>query len=225
MLRQVLVLVAGVVLAGCQIESRAAMTVNSIRATGSSGATTPVIVDIAVQYPNRNFCTDYWKRTQEVLRKQFGEARFVECKRVGRKEFGYYKIPTQLVRTPADGSAREQVLGGKIAAFGVYDDPRKGGGFVVGGIIRQWKFQDLKKAIEALYKLPEQRVLFQVRLLNDSGAPVGLKMDRVILNGTPVTQPSQVTLQPGKSVLVAFSPEKLAAIRRQGFELLFTVLK
>ena len=105
MLRFTFVLLAGLVVAGCQLETRAVLKASQVRATASGAGSTTVVVDVAVQYPNRNFCNDYWERTVEVLRKQFAQARYIECKRVGGKSFGIYKVPTQIVKTPADGSA------------------------------------------------------------------------------------------------------------------------
>ncbi len=109
-----------------------------------------------------------------------------------------------------------------MAAFGVYDDPREGGGFVVGGIIRHWKFQDLKKALEKLYRLPEQSVRFELLLQNDTGSPMTFDVERVKVNRIPVDAKQSFTLQSGKSIGIEFSGNKLAMIRRRGWELLFT---
>ncbi len=213
---------AAIAVAGCQLETRAVLKASQVRATASGAGPAPVVVDVAVQFPNSNFCGDYRERTVEVLRKQFAQARYVECKRVGGKNFGYYQVPSQIVKTPADGTAAAEVLGNKIAAFGVYDDPREGGGYVVGGIIRHWKFQDLKKALEKLYRLPEQTVRFELLLQNDTGMPVTLDVERVKVNRVPVDGRQSFTLQSGKSLGIEFSADKLATIRRRGWELLFT---
>lgn len=222
MLRIGLVLVAGLIMTGCQLETRAVLKASQVRATATGAGATPVVVDVAVQYPNKIYCTNHWERTVEVLRKQFAQARYIECKRVGGKEFGIYKVPTQVVKTPADGTAAEKVLGNKMAAFGVYDDPREGGGFVVGGIIRHWKFQDLKKALEKLYRLPEQSIRFELLLQNDTGAPMTFDVERVKVNRIPVDAKQSFTLQAGKSIGIEFSGDKLAVIRRRGWDLLFT---
>ena len=222
MLKNVFVILAFFVLAGCQLETRAVLKTSQVKATATGSGASPVVVDVAVQYPNDNFCGDYRERTIEVLRKQFAQARYIECKRSGGKSFGIYQIPTQIVKSPADGTAAAEVLGDKLAAFGVYDDPRKDGGYVVGGLIRHWKFQDLKKALEKLYNLPEQSVRFELRLHNDMGSAVTVDVERVTVNAIPVAAKQSFTLQPGKSIGIEFSGDKLATIRRRGWDLLFT---
>lgn len=222
MLRFALVLLAGVVVMGCQLETHAVLKASQVRATATGAGASPVVVDVAVQYANDNFCGDYRERTIEVLRKQFAQARYIECKRVGGKSFGIYQVPTQLVKTPADGTAAAQVLEDKMAAFGVYEDPREDGGYVVGGIIRHWKFQDLKKALEKLYGLPEQSLRFELLLQNDTGAPLKFDAERVVVNRIPVNEKRGFALQSGKSIGIEFSSDKLATIRRRGWELLFT---
>jgi hypothetical protein len=225
MFRFALVLLIGLTMAGCQLETRAVLKASQVRATATGAGESPLVVDVAVQYANANFCGDYRDRTIEVLRKQFAQARYIECKRVSGKSFGIYQVPTQLVKSPADGSAAAQVLGDKMAAFGVYDDPREGGGYVVGGIIRHWKFQDLKKALEKLYKLPEQSLRFELLLQNDTGTPLAVDVERVKVNRVAVDAKKSITLQPGTSIGIEFSSDKLNTIRRRGWELLFTQQK
>jgi hypothetical protein len=225
MLRIAFLLLAALGIASCQLETRAVLTASQVRATATGAGPTSVMVDVAVQYPNLNFCGDYRDRTIEILRKQFVQARYIECKRVSGRSFGIYQVPTQLVRTPADGTAADDVLGNKLAAFGVYDDPREGGGFVVGGIIRHWKFQDLKKALEKLYKLPEQSLRFELLLQNDTGAPLTIDIERVTVNRVAISAKKQILVKPGTSIGIEFSSDKLATVRRRGWELLFVQQK
>lgn len=225
MLRYCVIVFASLLVSGCQIESRATITVAQIRAAGATGVTSPVPIDIAVQFPTEYFCGNYKDKTLEVLRSQFGAATFVECKRVQKKNFGYYRITTQLVKTPADGTFKEQILGGKIAGFGVYDNPRKGGGYVVGGLIRNWKFQDIKKALEKIYKLPTQQVNFEALLRNETSQPVEIEVDRMTVNRELVSGKSKFMLQAGRSIVLGFSADKISRIRRNGGELMFSITK
>ena len=70
--------------------------------------------------------------------------------------------------------------------------------------------------------MPREMLRFEMLLQNDTGKPLELDVERVRVDGIPVDAKQSFTLQAGRSIGIEFSHDKLAYIRRRGWDLLFT---
>ena len=219
------IILLSLVLAGCQVEGRATIKMSDVMKAIQSGQSDDVIVDAAAVWPSRRFCQNYRDRTKEFLRKQFSQIAFVKCARVENGHAGYYKIRTHLIRTDAQPGEGKRILGSDLFAWGVYPDPRKGGGYQVGGVIDYWKTQDLKKYVEEEFRLGDQAIIFNVLLRNDIGRNVTVRTEGVAINGVPQPGNQKTVLAAGNSLLISLLPEKRAWVKRNGYAVFFTIDK
>ncbi len=224
-MRILAIVLLSLLLAGCQVEGRATIKVSDIAKAIQTGQSDDVIVDAAAVWPSKRFCNSYRDRTKKFLREQFSQITFVKCARVENGHAGYYKIRTYLIRTDAEPGEGKRILGSDLFAWGVYPDPRKGGGYMVGGVIDYWKTQDLKKHVEEEYRLGDQAIVFNVLLRNDIGRNVTVNTEGVAINGVPEPGKQKTVLAAGKSLLISLLPEKREWVKRNGYAIFFTLDK
>jgi hypothetical protein len=224
-MRILFALCVGLLLAGCQVESRATIKVSQVLQAVANGQSDDIVIDAAAVWPSRRFCQNYRDRTKDFLQKQFSQIAFVKCERVSNGHAGHYKIRSYLIRTSGGPGEGKRILGSDLIAWGVYPNPRKGGGYEVGGVIDYWKAQDLKKYVEEEYRLDDQVMKFEMLLRNDSNRNVTVRTESVLINGALQPGKHKMTLAAGKSILIRLSQEKREWVKRNGYALFFTLEK
>jgi hypothetical protein len=228
--RQALVLgvtaIAGLALAGCQIDTRTPIRTSQILAVAKSGSPEPLNVAIAGVFVAEDWCQDEGAMAVETLSTASVPVMLENCIPVGKHATGQFQLSTTLVRTAGggdDATILTDTLGGDAARFAVFPHGKRKGLLSVGLFLNLPMIEAGKDKLVAMpvFKrgkdLGQMTYSFTVDITNDLDKPATFHVGNVSVGEDAPADEAVLTIPPGGTDSITLDAATQETLGSQGW--------
>lgn len=218
--------VAGLALAGCQIDTRTPMRVSEILSVAQSGAPVPVSATITGNFVTPPWCRDEGTMSVETISTPNVPLQLVNCAPAGNGAVGTFQLTTNLIRTDggqSDSVILTNVLEGDTARFAVFPHGKHKGLLSVGLFLN---LPQLQAAQQKLIAMPVFKrggydgmvnFSFTIDIMNDTDKPANFYLADVSAGGDLPSDEAIMTIPPGGQDTVTLDAQTQAKLGTQGW--------